>query len=79
MKLLFCNKCFDMSVLRYELDQMDLCYPDLEYYCTLVLSRACWPGLYSPGCPTWRRTAGSRFAITTLPRTPMRAPRSSCT
>ena len=38
---------FDMSVLRHELDHMGLRYPDLEYYRTLVPSRACWPGLYS--------------------------------
>ena len=39
------NASFDMSVLRHELDHLGLGYPDLEYYCTLVLSRACWPGL----------------------------------
>jgi len=62
------NASFDMSVLRHELDHLGLGYPDLEYYCTLVLSRACWPGLYSPtGCPTWRRTAGSRFVAEAHP------------
>jgi len=61
MKLLFCNKCFDMSVLRYELDQVDLCYPDLEYYCTLVLSRACWPGLYSHRLPDVASHCGLAF------------------
>ena len=40
------NASFDVSVLRYELDHLGLSYPDLEYYCTLVLSRACWPGLH---------------------------------
>ena len=45
------NASFDMSVLRYELDHLGLCYPDLEYYCTLVLSRAAWPRLYSHRLP----------------------------
>ena len=40
------NASFDMSVLRHELDHLGRRYPDLEYYCTLVLSRACWPGLH---------------------------------
>jgi len=45
------NASFDMSVLRYELDYLGRRYPDLEYYCTLVLSRACWPQLYSHRLP----------------------------
>lgn len=55
------NASFDMSVLRYELDHMDLCYPDLEYYCTLVLSRACWPGLYSHRLPDVASRCGIAF------------------
>jgi len=45
------NASFDVSVLRHELDHLGLSYPDLEYYCTLVLSRACWPRLYSHRLP----------------------------
>jgi len=55
------NASFDMSVLRYELDHMDLCYPDMEYYCTLVLSRACWPGLYSHRLPDVASHCGIAF------------------
>ena len=39
------NASLDMSVVRYGLDHLVLRCPDLEYYCTLVLSRACRPGL----------------------------------
>ena len=45
------NASFDLSVLRHELDHLGLSYPDLEYYCTLVLSRACWPGLHGHRLP----------------------------
>lgn len=55
------NASFDMSVLRYELDHQGLGYPDLEYYCTLVLSRACWPGLYSHRLPDVASHCGIAF------------------
>jgi len=34
------NASFDCSVLRYALDIGNLQYPDLEYYCTMLLSKA---------------------------------------
>ena len=55
------NASFDMSVLRYELDLLGLIYPDLEYYCTLVLSRAAWPGLYSHRLPDVAAHCGIAF------------------
>ena len=55
------NASFDMSVLRYELDHLGLCYPDLEYYCTLVLSRAAWPRLYSHRLPDVASHCGITF------------------
>jgi len=55
------NASFDMSVLRYELDHLGLRYPDLEYYCTLVLSRACWPGLHGHRLPDVASHCGIAF------------------
>ena len=55
------NASFDMSVLRHELDHMGHGYPDLEYYCTLVLSRACWPGLNSHRLPDVASHCGIAF------------------
>lgn len=55
------NASFDMSVLRYELDDLGCRYPDLEYYCTLVLSRACWPQLYSHRLPDVASHCGIAF------------------
>ena len=40
---------------------LGLYYPDLEYYCTLVLSRAAWPGLYSHRLPTVASHCGIVF------------------
>lgn len=45
------NASFDMSVLRYE----------LKYYCTLVLSRACWPGLHGHRLPDVASHCGIAF------------------
>ena len=50
-----------MSVLRYELDRLGRRYPDLEYYCTLVLSRACWPGLHGHRLPDVASHCGIAF------------------
>ena len=55
------NASFDMSVLRYELDRADRRYPELEYYCTVVLSRAAWPHLYDHKLPTVARHCGIEF------------------
>jgi len=55
------NASFDVSVLRHELDHLGLSYPDLEYYCTLVLSRACWPGLHGHRLPDVASHCGIAF------------------
>lgn len=55
------NASFDMSVLRYELDRVGRRYPELEYYCTLVLSRACWPGLCGHRLPDVASHCGIAF------------------
>jgi DNA polymerase III subunit epsilon len=39
------NASFDMSVLRATLNRFDLPYPELEYFCSVMLSKAVWPGL----------------------------------
>jgi DNA polymerase-3 subunit epsilon len=41
------NAAFDMSVLRVALDWYLLPIPPLEYFCTLKLASAAWPGLKS--------------------------------
>jgi DNA polymerase III subunit epsilon len=55
------NASFDMSVLRHELDRAGLPAPDLEYFCTLVLSRACWPQLSSHRLPDVASHCGITF------------------
>lgn len=37
------NAAFDMSVLRYSLDDFGVRYPDTDYFCTVVLARLAWP------------------------------------
>ena len=37
------NAAFDMSVIRHELDAAGVPYPEMEYFCTLVISRLTWP------------------------------------
>ena len=32
-----------MSVIRHELDQCNIPYPELDYFCTLVIARLTWP------------------------------------
>ena len=41
------NASFDISVLRRVLDQYDIRYPKLFYYCTRVIAKKAWPGLHS--------------------------------
>ncbi len=37
------NASFDMSALRYVLDASHITYPQLDYFCTRVISRIAWP------------------------------------
>lgn len=39
------NASFDMSVLRATLDRYDLPYPEMEYLCTVAMSKMIWPEL----------------------------------
>ncbi|MDC3414702.1 3'-5' exonuclease [Aquibacillus sp. 3ASR75-11] len=39
------NASFDMSVLRYTLDRFGLTYPELDYLCSVALSKELWPEL----------------------------------
>jgi DNA polymerase-3 subunit epsilon len=38
------NAAFDMSALRYALDASGIEYPELDYFCTKVISKLVWPG-----------------------------------
>ena len=38
------NAAFDMSVLRHALDEAGVPYPEMDYFCTRVISRVTWPG-----------------------------------
>lgn len=49
MPLVAHNAGFDISVLRHTLDNYELQYPILDYYCTRAISRALWPTLPSYG------------------------------
>src|SRR5699024_9132976 len=39
------NASFDMSVMRKTLDYFHLPYPELDYLCTVNISKRVWPGL----------------------------------
>ncbi|MRH41764.1 hypothetical protein GH741_03635 [Aquibacillus halophilus] len=41
------NASFDMSVLRASLDRYNLPYPELEYLCSVMISKKVWPGMSS--------------------------------
>ncbi|HVJ49245.1 exonuclease domain-containing protein [Desulfitobacterium sp.] len=41
------NASFDMSVLRQTLDQYQIPYPEVNYACTLVISKKVWPNQLS--------------------------------
>lgn len=39
------NASFDMSVIRNTLDYFNLTYPEMDYLCTVNISKRIWPGL----------------------------------
>lgn len=41
------NASFDMSVIRATLDHYNLSYPELEYLCSVMISKQVWPGMDS--------------------------------
>jgi DNA polymerase-3 subunit epsilon len=54
------NASFDMGVLKAALEWYELPIPRLNYFCTLKLSRAAWPGLKSHALTK----LGAHFGIT---------------
>lgn len=56
------NASFDMSVLRATLDRFDLVYPNLDYLCTVALSKVAWPGLPNYKLNTLASMIGSEFS-----------------
>lgn len=46
------NAAFDFSALRYSLDTYNIEYPNLDYYCTMLLSKKTFPGLINFQLPT---------------------------
>ena len=55
------NAAFDMSVIRYSLDQYKLPYPSIDYLCTLKLAQKALPGLINYKLPTVARQFGFDF------------------
>ncbi|MFU0788741.1 3'-5' exonuclease [Virgibacillus proomii] len=41
------NASFDMSVMRHTLDYFHLPYPELDYLCTVAISKQMWPKLHN--------------------------------
>lgn len=41
------NASFDMSVIRNTLDHYNLEYPEMDYLCTVNISKKTWPDLYN--------------------------------
>src|SRR5699024_6340657 len=39
------NASFDMSVMRKTMDHFQLTYPDMDYLCTMKISKKVWPEL----------------------------------
>lgn len=55
------NAAFDMSVIRYSLEQYNLRYPSIDYLCTLKLAQKALPGLINYKLPTVARHIGFDF------------------
>ncbi len=55
------NAAFDMSVIRYSLDQYKLRYPSIDYLCTLKLVQKVMPELMNHKLPTVARHIGFDF------------------
>jgi DNA polymerase III subunit epsilon len=49
MPLVAHNASFDIGVLRHTLDDCNIPYPELDYYCTRAISQALWKALPSYG------------------------------
>jgi DNA polymerase III subunit epsilon len=55
------NAAFDFSVLRAVLADTAIAFPALRYHCSMLLSRAVWPGLVNYRLPTVARHLGIKF------------------
>ena len=55
------NASFDMSVIRHACDFYDRSYPRLDYFCTVAISKAVWPGLGNYKLPTVSDHLGIRL------------------
>jgi len=51
-KIVAHNASFDMSALRYVLDAYNIPYPEIDYYCTMLISKKIYPGLINYQLPT---------------------------
>ena len=58
------NAKFDMNVLRATLDYYKIPWPELDYACTVKLSRAVWPDLVNHKLNTMAAYIGVEFNIT---------------
>ena len=55
------NAKFDMNVLRATLDYYKIPWPELDYACTVKLSRAVWPDLVNHKLNTMAAYMGVEF------------------
>ncbi len=46
------NASFDFSALRYVLDNYQITYPNLDYFCSMLISKKLYPGLFNYQLPT---------------------------
>lgn len=55
------NASFDISVLRHVLGVYGIPYPTVNYFCTRVIAKGVWPGLYGYGLTTVCEYLGIKF------------------
>lgn len=55
------NASFDMSVMRKTLDYFHLSYPEMEYLCTVNISKKVWPDLHNHKLNTLATSQGITF------------------
>lgn len=55
------NASFDMSVLRHTLDQYNLEYPQIPYFCTVIAAKRAFPDLINHKLNTVSQHIGFRF------------------
>ena len=55
------NASFDISVIRRCLDDAEIEYPDVDYYCTRVIAKLTWPGMPTYGLDHMAQHLGITF------------------